>query len=229
MKLLPQRKNKAKRRVIGYVAESEHPFEIRLKSKLWWPPFFATSIFLPRFGVRLINKGEVLQTAHIEIFVNAYDGPVGGAPSVKDGWVEAGRYIQERWQPGEPRRLRVRIQPSCLPHAGTYAARFCITRFDPVPSPYKDYSDILKNNSAMSEDERKQLLDKHADELKQRGVDPYKAQPGMKRGHKVLTATLVTYFRVEDTSSVLTLWGVAATLLVAIATLLVAAVALVSK
>jgi hypothetical protein len=229
MKWFPQRKSKAKRTVIGYVAQSEHPFEVKPKAKILWPPFFATSIFLPRFSLKLTNKGQVLESAHIEIFINAYDGPIGGASSVKDGWVEAGRYIQKQWQPGQHRRLRVRIIPSCLPRAGTYIVKFCITRFDPVPSPYKDFSDMLRRNPETSENRIKQLADEHAEELKQRGIDPYTAQPGMARGHTVLTSTLITYFRVEDTSAVLTLWGVVATLLVAIATLLVAAVALISK
>lgn len=88
---------------------------------------------------------------------------------------------------------------------------------------------MLRRNPETSENRIKQLADEHAEELKQRGIDPYTAQPGMARGHTVLTSTLITYFRVEDTSAVLTLWGVVATLLVAIATLLVAAVALISK
>ncbi len=225
MKLRRRKARKSGRRSLGWAATSSHPFQVELRRPRW-PPFFATSIFLPRFKIKLTNKGEVLTRATLDIGVKAYDGPIGEILTIQEGWLNAETYEHQQWEPGESRRLRVRIKPSYLPCAGTYVVRFTVVRFDPQEVPYKELADQLKNLTGISDEEQKELLEKNAERWKQMGIDPYHRPIGMFKGESIFQGTVGDYFRVEDTSAVLAFWLIIATLLIAVATVLVAVVAL---
>jgi hypothetical protein len=82
------------KRTLQWSASHTHPFDWKIKRPAW-PPFYATAFFLPRVKVRIRNDGPVIHRLSISIEVREYDGPIGDAPSIKEGWIDthhAGRY-----------------------------------------------------------------------------------------------------------------------------------------
>jgi hypothetical protein len=220
-------RQKPGRRALTWSATSSHSFDLEVKRPRW-PPFYATAAFLPRVKVRLRNMGEMVPRASVEASVSEYEGPIGSANSHAGPWEQAAHeFFDEPWPPAAARKLTINVPSRALPRSGTYLLRISVTQWHPQGTPYEEMLRTLRESEVkLTEVQRDAAISVSKKFLEESGVDPHKAQPGAFRGEPVFTGTVFEYFRVESLASVLAFWLVSATLMLVIATLILAVTAL---
>lgn len=199
---------------------STHPLRVRIR-RAWWPPFYSTALFLPRFTVKARNEGPLLEKASMSWYVAEYDGPISDVPSATEGWrdVHHSREISN-WNPGAKKKFTLKIAGRFFPRQGTYALRFVLQRH--VHSPGSLHDDLMDAFSEMPEPERSQRVQQILQSTPLIGLNPYAPQPGRYKIDQVYTGHVFDYIRIEPLSNVLTFFVVVAALATAITTLVVA-------
>lgn len=204
---------------LEYAATHSHPFDIKIKNTIW-PVFYSTAFFLPKFKLKITNKGEAIPKGQIQVDVSQYDGPIGNAMVQTEGWVDAFHETWlEPWQAGKLKKLTVKIKGRNLPKPGTYIVRFSVNRWNPQGAPYKDTKEAISKMQGFTEASKKDALEASLLIMKELGMDPYKPT-GSFTGEKIFTGTIIDYFRIEPVSNVMNFWLVVGTVLVALATLI---------
>jgi hypothetical protein len=175
-------------------SERQQPFTLKVQRR-WWPPFYATSFFLPRLRVLLENGGDNLpEGTTIALRLRPSSGPLEGAPGPDDeGWWEAVREIVwDEWKTQATRHFKFRVPSSALPADATYIACVFIV--------------VMRPGGFKMEPETRQL------------VPTSDISTGVRADQWLLN----DYFRVEPLSSVLTFLLVGVTFLLVLATLALA-------
>jgi hypothetical protein len=194
---------------------------LELKRPLW-PPFYATALFLPRVRVKVTNRGEPIDRATLSAYIAEYGGPIGGVPSLTEGWDIA--YFERwdtPWGPGETRKILVRIGGRNLPRAGTYVLRLDVSRWRPQESPVKELAWELEKHEDLDAAMKERAIEESRKTLRGLGINPDARREGGFRVVQMFEGTVGEYFRVEEVSSVLTFFLVVGTMLTAAATLVV--------
>jgi hypothetical protein len=208
-------------RRLEWTASGRHQFEFELRQPRW-PPFYATALFPPRVNLRIKNMGETLPRTTAGLYVAAYDGPIGEISSRAMGWVDSAHVENEGdWKPGETHRIRLRVSGRNLPNEGTYVLKLFITKWVPLGTPYEEAMAATEGDD-VPEETKRALLRSSQESWQRMGIDPHREQPGGFKGEGIHEIVIIDYFRVEPLSSVLTFWLVVATLLIALATFVLA-------
>jgi hypothetical protein len=184
----------------------------------FWPPLYATAFFLPRVKLRITNDGPAIDAASIAVDACESDGPIGAAPSITDGWLEAHNEPSKPWPTGEAWRFTFTIAGRTIPRPGTYIVRIRVTRWRRQGPPEEELSRQLREQAEGKAAPRAtEFLIKQFAE-----GEPREAR----RAEQVFAGTVIDYFRVEPLSSVLTFAIATGSLLAALASLTLALVAL---
>jgi hypothetical protein len=174
--------------------DRQQPFTLKIQRRRW-PPFYATSFFLPRLRVSLENGGDDLpEGTTIELRLRPYSGPLEGAPGPDDeGWWEAVREIVwDEWKAKTARHFKLRVPSSALPADATYIACIFIV--------------VMRPGGFKMEPATRQIV----------------PTSDVSTGVRADSWLLNDYFRVEPLSSVLTFLLVGVTFLLVLATLALA-------
>jgi hypothetical protein len=176
-----------------------------------WPPFFATSLFLPTFMLRFTNNGPPIENPVVQVDVASYEGSMSSLGSVQ-GWSDTQHEeLESPWHTGTSRELKVVVKARDLPKAGTYIVHFSISRLEPLEPLGKQLADAVPT---MPAEQREELA-------RQLGIDPNTAQAGS-RGRPVFDGWINERFRVEEVSNVLNFWLIVGTITIGLGTLLAA-------
>jgi hypothetical protein len=190
-------------RHLEWVAGGDHPFSFELRQP-WWPPFYATTFFLPELDVKITNEGDELPDTSFGLYVRAYDGPIGSIPSLTDDWVDTVHEpVKGPWRTGESKRISFTVRARSLPHEGTYVLKILATKFVPLGTLREEIMRVVGEDD-VPEVTGKAVMRSSLWALENQGVDPDAPQPGAFRGESLHTIHVVDYFRVEPLSSVLT-------------------------
>jgi hypothetical protein len=206
----------------GYL--SSHSFDIHFLRPSW-PPFYATALFLPRVKVRIRNDGELIEAPSFSAYLAPYDGPIGDIPGLKEGWRDVFHLAWEKkWKAGKRRSILVKVPPEHLPKAGTYVMRFHICSRRPADSPLEELKRQM-DGADMTENQRTQALESATRAWKRLEIDPNRPQQGATQSDEIASGFLFEFFRVEELSNVLNLWGIGISFLTALGTLVLALLA----
>ncbi len=194
---------------LGWAGTSKHEFELQV-FKPWWPPFYATDFFQPKFPVVLTNKGARISRASLDVYIAKYEGDLasvtGAAP-----WTDV-QHIHNilDWEPGVKRRFVARVPGRRIVSPGTYILRIGITNWRPSGTPYEELVRSFKEANLSGE--ARERAQRASEEMWARvGLDPHRVQSGAYSGEQILDARITEYLRVEGLSNVLTFWLVAGT------------------
>jgi hypothetical protein len=192
-----------KRKELPRLGEGKHNFDLTVKrSRRWLTPFYSTAFLLPRFSVRLVNRGDDLSWVSLLVEVVPYEGPLDLTRDVKSGWMNTGWYeFRETWRAGEARVIAA-VEGRALPRAGTYLVRFIVREWRPAGSQ----EEILRENLELAgapPDVIRQAEEQLPAVMESSGIDLEALTRDQFRGRDIFIGTVVDYVRVEPFSSVL--------------------------
>jgi hypothetical protein len=216
------------RQGLAWSARGSHSFDLYIRRRRW-PPFHSTALFLPRFVVRLGNRGDDLDWASVQVEVAPFEGDLAKVDQLGEGWTIAEWWdLAEGWREGVQRNFHVfhvRLEGRALPRPGTYVMRISVLRWTAVTSLAEEVrQDVEESVGAADANAIAAALPRA---LAESDVDEEALVRGQFRGRPAYVVTVSDYIRVEPFSNVLNFGLVVGTLVTALATIALAIVALV--
>src|SRR5438046_8393342 len=125
---------------LEWAATSRHEFDFEAFLPVL-PPFYSTTLFLPKIYLKIKNNGKRINKATINVDVRKYDGDISSVTTINDNWGDTGqnkKFNVNNWNPGVKKSFTAIIPGRRLSSAGTYIVRVRITKLIHLGTPYEE-------------------------------------------------------------------------------------------
>ena len=209
-----------RRRTLPWTGTHIHDFELSIRRR-WWPFFYSTSFSSPRYRLIIRNKGDALDRSTVEVRAAPFDDSLASVGGVTQGWRDSSRRDFDNWESEGRQKVKVKLDPNALPKPGTYILGIEIINWvKQKPEDVQKFSDAMDRLRAGTA-----TFDEISNEFQGPewggSISIGGGSGEVRRGVKVFDAKVMRYIHVESVGTVLTFWSIIATLLTAIAAILV--------
>lgn len=121
--------------------KSEYKFDIHIR-KVSWLPLFVEQWLVPRFIIKITNKGKNVERGELDCEFVEHD-EISSFPSVKNNFKDFQHFQIKDFKKGDVLKYNSKIESRFI-KPGRYMIRLLISKREPAGSPYEELLSELK-------------------------------------------------------------------------------------